>query len=130
MFKKIINLIENKIFAKITFSCFAVVILFAIMIFVCLVPQKEDSQKEEVKTSAEYVQIYYSNGEVYQFKAKLVSFGRDRVPTATLENGYICHFADMYTYEKISEADEIIWHIHLWRDEPYKLEKELFTKIE
>ena len=86
----------------------------------------EPSDQTELTETYATVELYFGNGETYQFKAKTVvpSYG---TPIAVLENNYKWRFAEAYKYEYDSETNT--YKVFLWRDEPYKLEKECFEKI-
>ena len=86
--------------------------------------QKETAIVTNEQTSS--LEIHYGNGDVYTVDVKYVAISGGIENKAILNNGYTYQL-DMYDYYYDEETN--VYTIYLWRDEPYELEKELFTKI-
>ena len=132
MLKKIKDFFR-KVLQNETFAIIAIALIMVFSMSFCYLCSYTSALKEQEKEAQlkkpEYVQVHYGNGEIYQFKAKSVAKGREMTPIVILENGYVYNFSESYTYKILDDSNQETWHIYLWRDLPYQLEKELFTKI-
>lgn len=87
------------------------------------------TQTEETEVKPLYLEIHYGNGEIYKTELEdLYTSLHGAAPVATLKNGYRYRLTEYYKYEHNENTNT--WIVYFWRDEPYSLEKEHFTKIQ
>lgn len=93
--------------------------------------QLENETTIQVETETDnqwFLELHFGNGETYIAKVEKVVASTFAPRVAFLDNGYRYSFEEGYKFEY--DEDTNTYHLYLWRDEPYVLEKELFKKSE
>lgn len=104
--------------------------LLCVALFFSFTMSSASAEKEtESPPKPYYLEIHYGNGDVYTVEVDSVVVSMHSAPRARLKNDYTYRFDEAYTYWREETDLYIKYELHLWRDKPYALEKELFTKI-